>query len=411
MQTIRIPKEAARAFLIRAFALESWQSLSDTEAAIQQLEFVQEDSIPICGRMHDLILWPRVKNYTPKKLADTLYGSESSSASAFEIHFPNLAALPRADYPYFVRRKKARTQTPGRWQGLLPEEEPVAEAFLAALDTHGPLSTRRHGNDFGHMLSGWGTRSTVISQVAEKLWLHGKLGIAHRKNFERYFDRLERVAPELAQWHTDNATLPDPEEAARYLARKRLKAKALFRPRRDDLATLGESAFCKVEIDGLTKPWYTLKELTPFAEPHPEGTRVGRSEERAEPGGRLLAPLDPLIYDRQRNREIFDFDYTWEVYVPAAKRKWGYYVLPILLGDRLIGRVDLKRETKTDTLQLLSLSLEDGVDAQMVAEAIALRLKNLASFLEVSQVAVMGTCPAPICKSLASWLDIGRAKR
>lgn len=94
MQTIRITKAAARAFLIRAFALERWQSLPDTQSAINSLEFVQEDSISICARMHDLILWPRVQGYAPEKLAAALYGSESSPASAFEIHFPNLAALP-----------------------------------------------------------------------------------------------------------------------------------------------------------------------------------------------------------------------------------------------------------------------------------------------------------------------------
>jgi uncharacterized protein len=402
VQTIRITKDAARAFLIRSFGLESWQALPDVESAIRQLEFVQEDSIPICGRMHDLILWPRVAGYTPEKLAETLYGP---TASAFEIHFPNLAALPRADYPHFVRRMQARQAEPGRWQGLLPEEEPVAAAFLEALDTHGPLSTRKHGNDFGHMRSGWGTRATVVSQVAEKLWLHGKLGIAHRKNFERYFDRLERVAPELAQWHDESITLPDPQESARYLARKRLKAKALFRPRRDELATLGESAFCKVEIEGLTKPWYTLKELTPFAEPHPEGTRVGRHEERAETGGRLLAPLDPLVYDRQRTREIFDFDYTWEVYVPAEKRKWGYYVLPILHNGELIGRVDPKRDTKTGTLQLLSLTLEPGVAEDAVAEPLAQRLSELAGFLGVQRIEIDTACPPFICNSLAIILD------
>lgn len=403
MQTIRITKEQARAFLIHAFALESWQSLPDTESAIRVLEFVQEDSIPICGRMHDLILWPRVAGYTPQKLADTLYGSESAPASAFEIHFPNLAALPREDYPYFVRRMQARQAEPGRWQGLFPEEEPVAAAFLEALDTLGPLSTRRHGNEFGHMVSGWGTRSTVISQVAEKLWLHGKLGIAHRKNFERYFDRLERVAPELAAWHAPTASLPDPDEARRYLVRKRLKAKVLFRPGRDDKATLGESAFCKVEIEGLTKPWYTLKELAPFAEP--EGVGRGTRTGGGKTGLRLLAPLDPLVYDRQRNREIFDFDYTWEVYVPAEKRKWGYYVLPILHDGKLIGRVDPKRESKTDTLQILSLILEPGVDASEVAEPIARRLRELATFLGVRHVAVLGSCPAPICKSLTIELD------
>ena len=374
MQTIRISKDAARAFLIRAFALDSWQSLPDTESAIKALEFVQEDSIPICGRMHELILWPRVKDYAPEKLTETLYGT---SASAFEIHFPNLAALPRADYPYFVHRKKARQTEPGRWQGLFPEEEPVAAAFLEALDTHGPLSTRRHGNDFGHMRSGWGTQATVVSQVAEKLWLQGVLGIAHRKNFERYFDRLERVAPELAAWHQKDASeLPDPEETVRYLARKRLKAKALFRPGRDDKATLGESAFCKVEIEGLTKPWYCLTEdasLLPGLGGEIEGLR-------------LLAPLDPLVYDRQRTREIFDFDYTWEVYVPAAKRKWGYYVLPILHNGKLVGRVDPKRDTKTDTLQVLSVLWEPGVDVESLSKLLERQLEEFSGFLGVSQL-------------------------
>ena len=382
MQTIRLTKDAARAFLIRAFALESWQSLPDVDTAIQRLEFVQEDSIPICGRMHELILWPRVKDYAPEKLAEALYGPD---ASAFEIHFPNLAALPRADYPHFVRRKKARQTEPGRWQGLFPEEEPVAAAFLEALDTHGPLSTRRHGNDFGHMRSGWGTQATVVSQVAEKLWLHGTLGIAHRKNFERYFDRLERVAPDLAQWHQkESSELPDPEETKRYLARKRLKAKALFRPGREDKATLGESAFCKVEIEGLTKPWYCLIEeasLLPLSGGGIEGGGLGGLG-----GLRLLAPLDPLVYDRQRTREIFDFDYIWEVYVPAAKRKWGYYVLPILHDGKLIGRVDLKRDTKTDSLQVLALLWEPGVAADWVMPPTEERLQELGQFLNVSRI-------------------------
>nr|WP_281380366.1 crosslink repair DNA glycosylase YcaQ family protein [Armatimonas rosea] len=391
--------------------MESWQSLPDSESAIRALEFVQEDSIPICGRMHDLILWPRVAGYTPQSLADTLYGP---TATAFEIHFPNLAALPREDYPYFVRRMQARQAEPGRWQGLFPEEEPVAAAFLEALDSLGPLSTRRHGNEFGHMLSGWGTRSTVISQVAEKLWLHGKLGIAHRKNFERYFDRLERVAPELAAWHAPSVALPDPDEARRYLVRKRLKAKALFRPKRDELATLGEAAFCKVEIEGLVKPWYTLNPFNPPPTPPPFPPRNVGFRGREGAGGRdvwrdngrdadaiLLAPLDPLVYDRQRNRELFDFDYTWEVYVPAEKRKWGYYVLPILHDSKLVGRVDLKRDTKAGSLQVLSLMVEENVVLEAVAEPIAMRLRELAEFLGVSRVEVTGFCPADICKSIA----------
>lgn len=392
MQTLTLSKAAARAFLLRAFALERWQSLPDTLSAITQLEFVQEDSIPICGRMHDLILFPRVAGYRPEALAEVLYGTQ---AGAFEIHFPNLAALPRTDYPYFVRKMQARRTTPGRWQGLFSHEAPVAEAFLTALDKHGPLSTRHHGNDFGHMLSGWGSRATVVSQVAEKLWLQGITGIAHRKNFERYFDRLERLAPALAAWHTEQASLPLPEDATRHLARKRLRAKAIFRPKRDDRTLLGESAFCKLEIEGLSKPWYCLAEHTSLL-----GERAAGADDF---GGEalLLAPLDPLIYDRQRTRELFDFDYTWEVYVPAERRKWGYYVLPILQGDRLIGRVDLKRESKSGTLQILALLLEPGVEESLVATPIGEALQRQATFLETTNFSLLGECPPTLRKRLA----------
>ena len=377
VQSITVTKAQARHFLLRAFSLEQWQSLPSVESAIQTLEFVQEDSINICGRIHDLILWPRVQGYTPEKLSEALYGP---SASAFEIHFPNLAALSRSDYPYFVARMKERQAVPGRWQGLFPQEEPVAQAFLEALDTHGPLSTRSHGNDFGHMQSGWGTRATVVSQVVEKLWLHGTLSIAHRKNFERYFDRTERVASGLAHWHAPTTTLPDPTETARFRARKRLKAKALFRPKRDELAVLGESAFCKVEIDGVKRPWYCLTEDIPSLTNAPSLARAGVSAARVS----LLAPLDPLIYDRERTRDLFDFDYTWEVYTPAEKRRWGYYVLPILQGDHLVGRVDPKLNRKTGTLEILSLSLAPEADRS----AVQAQLEAMATFLGASSLRI-----------------------
>lgn len=382
MKTITVSKQAARDFLLRAFALETWQSQESVDAAIQQLEFIQEDSINICGRIHELILWPRVKGYAPELLAQALYGS---SASAFEIHFPNLSALPRRDYPYFVSRMRERQATPGRWQGLFPQEEAVAEAFLAALDAQGPLSTRSHGNVFGHMLSGWGTRATVVSQVAEKLWLHGKLSIAHRKNFERYFDRTERIAPELAAWHKSDASLPDPSQVARFRALKRLRARRLFRPKKEELALLGKEALCKVEIAGVPRPWFCLKEdADHFIETESQGTF-------------LLAPLDPLIYDRERTRDLFDFDYTWEVYTPEAKRKWGYYVLPILHNGRLVGRLDPKFDRKTGTLHVLSLTLEPHVEALAVAQ----QLRAFGRFLGTETLHLQSV-PQSICNQLAT---------
>jgi uncharacterized protein len=355
----------ARHFLIRSFALESYQSLGSVRDALSQLEYIQEDSIDVCGRMHELILWPRVKNYAPEKLHQALYGP---GAHAFEHYLPNLSALPLADYPHFLRRMKERAQTPGRWGGLLDEEKPVAERFLAALDESGPLKTRSIGSADGHMRSGWGSRATVVSQVVEKLWLTGTLAIARRDGFERVFDRTERVYPGVS-----DLPIPDPDESIRYLTRKRLRAKALFRPKRDEVKLLGEEAFVKIEITGLTKPWYVLSDFAP--QPPVMGEDVF-----------LLAPLDPVIYDRQRNRELFDFDYTWEVYVPEEKRKWGYYVLPILQGDKIIGRVQPKIDRKNKILNIVSLTFEQVKINSKLHKQIQVRIDEMAAFLGATRV-------------------------
>lgn len=387
VKSITISKAQARRFLLHHFALERWQSLPSVERAIQALEFVQEDSINVCGRMHELILWPRVQGYAPERLAEALYGPE---AHAFEVHFPNLAALPRTDYPHFVGQMKERQRVPGRWQGLFPEEEPVAQAFLEALDTYGPLCTRDHGNDFGHTRSGWGTRATVVSQVAEKLWLQGTLSIAQRRNFERYFDRTERVAPALAAWHAPAASLPSAAQSAQFRARKRLRARRLFRPKRDELSLLGETAFCRVELAEAGRPWYCLSE-----------DAEGFSQDVVSSPLVLLAPLDPLIYDRERTHALFDFEYTWEVYTPESKRRWGYYVLPLLQGERLVGRLDPKLDRKTQTLRVLSLILEEGVPMAQVLPELKPQLYAYAAFLGARELD-LSTLPAHICKHLAA---------
>ena len=375
MQTVCLTIEQARRFLIDGFALDAWQSLGSVREALDVLEFVQEDSIDVCGRMHELILWPRVKDYAPELLWGALYGA---GAHAFEHYLPNLSALPLADFPHFAHRMKTRAATPGRWGGLFPEEEPVARKLLDAMDGGGPLRTRALGSEDGHMQSGWGTRSTIVSQVAEKLYLTGTLAIARRDGFERRFDRLERVHPSVHGFLADDALLPDPTESQRHLVRKRLRARRLFRPKRDEVTLLGKDAFVQVEIDGLAKPWFALAENYPLA-PENGGNLSGDE-------AFFLAPLDPLVYDRQRNRELFGFDYTWEVYVPEARRRWGYYVLPILGDGRLIGRLHPKFDRKTGTLLVKSLTYENPEGAERFGSAVQARLEDYATFLGATSV-------------------------
>jgi uncharacterized protein len=231
MQRISITREQARRFLISEFGLDGFQTESSVSEAIDRLGFVQEDSINICGRMHDLILWQRVKHYTPERLADALYGKDPA-ATAFEFHFPNLCVLSQSIYPYFVGRMQARKNSDSHyWGALSSEERDIADKLLAKIDSDGAIRTRSAGNEDGHTVSGWGMKATVISRVAEKLWAQGVLAIARRENFERYFDRIERVYPRLAPWHSSAASLPDAIETERFLVRQRLFAKRLFRRR------------------------------------------------------------------------------------------------------------------------------------------------------------------------------------
>jgi len=380
-------RAAARRFLVRAFALDGFQTLPDVPTVIERLGFVQEDSINVCGRIHDLILWARVREYSPALLSAALY---ESPRRAFEYYFPNLCALPLSNYRYFAPAMARYRGKYTRWGQITDEEEPVAEAIYDLLDSsEGPLRTREVGAEHGHTTSGWGTRTRVMAHVADKLWLHGRLGIARRENFERSFDRIERLFP------ADVLDAPPAEEAEerRFLAHKRVRAKRLFRAKKEDAEALGPGALATVNVEGVRRPWQVLC----------EDVEALRAAESADVGNavHLLAPLDPLVYDRERTRDLFGFEYTWEVYTPAAKRRWGYYVLPILRGDELIGRVDPKIDRRTGVLTLHSLLLEPGVDAEEVAAPLAGRLREFARFLRATRIEITRAEPAALAGAVA----------
>ena len=378
-----VPALCARRFLIREFALDAPPSLPTVSAVLERLEFVQEDSINSCGRIHDLILRNRIAGYAPEMLHQALY---NTPRAAFEYYFPNLCVLPMRDLPYFRRTMLSVRQPPGRWRGLTAEEEPIAELLLTRMDTEGPLRSRLTGTEHGHAMSGWGTRAKVASLVLDKLWYQGHLAIAKRENFERWFDRAARLHPE---WETDE--LPDATEEARYKTRKRLHAKRLFRLTRASIEALGAAAFIPVAVEGDKRVWHILAE--------DRDDLLAAAESTLAPNGvRLLAPLDPLVYDRERNRRLFGFDYTWEVYVPAEKRKWGYYVLPLLYGEALIGRVDPKINRATGVLTLHSLTLEPGVRAAEVGPAVQRALQEYARFVGATTIEILTAEPPELRK-------------
>ncbi len=378
---ISLTQVAARRFLVNAFALNDFQAVPTVVEVVRKLEFVQEDSINVCGRIHDLILWARVAQYRPSDLHDVLYGtSNDPTRYAFEYYFPNLCVLPIEDYPYFVRAMRTRENGVGRWHALTEEEQTVAEKLLTHLDTHGPLRTRQADKSDGHTTSGWGMKQAISSRVMEKLWLHGHLMVAKRQNFERWFDRPSRSHPPVSA-----VSLPHESDETAHLIRKRLRARRLFRrPRPADVTAVGgEDALLRVLVEGDARPWFALREDTDALQAATQ-TRNETDEKTVH----LLAPLDPLVYDRQRLQSVWNFDYVWEVYTPQPKRKWGYYVMPILRGDDLVGRLDSKIDRKTGVFHVHSLRLEpDAQDkADAVAAPLAERLQAFATFLGASRI-------------------------
>lgn len=392
-----LTRAAARHFLLRAFRLERPRALTDVSTALDALEFVQMDSINVCGRVHDLILGARVHDYRPERLDELLY---TPPRGAFEYPFPNLCALPLRDYPYFVRTMQERTAVPGRWGALTAEEIPVAKGLLARIRAEGPLRTRDAGAEPGRTLSGWGVPRRVAAHVLEKLWLQGRLAIHHREGFERYFDLAERVLPpDVAALRTDSTLLPTEAEEQAHKPRKRLRTRRIFRPRREDLRTLGVDAVVPVALEGDSRPWYVLAEDVP-------ALKAAGAAPPPEPSGvNLLAPLDPLIYDRERTRAVFDFDYAWEVYTPAARRRWGYYVLPILWGERLVGRLDPRIDRRARVLEVRSLRLEPGIDPAALAAPLAERLTEFARDLGADRLRIEGAEPAVLRRLLGSFTD------
>ena len=151
---LAVSRRAARRFLVRAFGLAGFQTLPDVAAAVETLGFVQEDSINVCGRIHDLLLWARVRGYEPGDLHRYLY---HAPRAGFEYYLPNLCALPLADFAYFKPAMRAAQTSEGRWGRLTEDEEAAARTLFDRLDGHGALLLRdaaELGAAHGHTTSG-----------------------------------------------------------------------------------------------------------------------------------------------------------------------------------------------------------------------------------------------------------------
>lgn len=338
----------------------------DIGTAIAHHGYVQIDPINVCGRMHDLILRNRVTGYREGDLMRHVHGDgtplPAAKRTAFEHHLPAngiLVVFTPDAWPHLLAVMHARTKRAGAWSGrLTPREKELAPRIFDALAQQGPLGSDAI-EDSRRARRFWGS-ATLVKSTMQKLFFHGRLLIAQRANGRRLYDLPERVLPQSVL----ATTAPNAHATARWEAHLKLRQRRLAWLKKNELPFV-EDLVQPVRIAG-GPLLYCLREDLPLF----DSFRTPHSEIRNS-SPLLLAPLDPLIYDRRVTQHIWDFDYTWEVYTPPAKRVRGYYALPVLSGHELVGHVDPKADRPKQKLRVVSRSLRRGHKATDAVRTLA----------------------------------------
>ncbi len=369
----------ARLLARRAVLLD--RPVADIAAALTHLGYAQIDPINVCGRMHDLILRNRVRNYRQGDLMRHLHHDFTGDPDlkskthtpkprearlAFEHHLPGsniLVAFPLEAWPHLLGTMQRRARTHGPWSGrLTPREKILAERILAEIAARGPLSSDDFA-DTGRARRVWGT-STLAKSTLQKLFFHGRVLISHRRDQRRVYDLPERILPTRIL----SLPAPSPAETARYLVLLKLRQRRLVRLARDELPLVSDLVQ-PLAIENCPA-LHCLRTDLPLLD------QIENPNSKIENPLLLLAPLDPLIYDRRLTRDLWNFNYTWEVYTPPAKRVRGYYALPLLAGTEFVGHIDPKADRERRRLTIVSRSVRRGY---RVAPAI----DSLAHFLDL----------------------------
>ncbi len=351
---------------------------------IHGLGFVQVDSVQTVERAHNQILFSRNQTYRREDLPHLL----EKDRSLFEHWTHDASVIPSAFFPYwkhrFRRREPVMIERWTRWQG--EGFMSATEEVLARIRENGPLLSREM-KETPQKSTGWWDWHPSKTAL-EFLWHTGKLAIAGREGFQKIYDLTERVIP--PEHHQAEVS----EEAFIDWACKSALTRLGF-------ATHGEiAAFFDIVTPDEAKAWVEksrdrLEEVrigTVDGKMRPSLAHAGFSAHIAdcpEPPARIrvLSPFDPLIRDRNRCERLFGFRYRIEIFVPEAKREYGYYVFPLLEGDRLIGRIDMKAERKGGTLDVKRLWLEPGIKpAAGRLEKLDAELNRLARFTGVESV-------------------------
>lgn len=386
----------ARALLLTAQGLDRAGAKVATKdsvlAAIRRMGVLQIDTIHVVARSPYLVLWSRLGAYAPVWLDELL-----AEGRIFEYWAHEASFLPIEDYPLFRRRMRETGSLGWKYSHeWMAENRATVRKIRAHLRAHGPVRaadfTRADGKGGGW----WGWKPE--KRALEYLFSAGELMIARRERFQRVYDLRERVNP---GWN--DARLPSAKETHRTLVANAVRALGVATARwaadyyRMTLAETS-AAIASLVRDGELLP-ARIESVAGDAFLHRDhrATLAAIRRCRRPSHTTLLSPFDPVIWDRKRALALFGFDYRIECYTPAPKRRYGYFTLPILVGDRLVGRLDAKAHRGDGVFEVISLHIEEGVILDdVLAEKIAGAIQACAAWHGTPRVRLRRVVPRDV---------------
>jgi hypothetical protein len=417
MKRIQISNKLARQIILKSQLLASrtgnFSGRQGIARIIDQLGYIQIDTLAVIRRSHHHTLWTRQPDYQEQMLDEL----QSKDRLIFEYWTHAMSYQPMTDFRFTLPRMKNLQNPTNKWiRQLFEKYQNLLPVVLKRIRQEGPLGSKDFKPPPGRKQGSWWDWNPTKNAL-ELLFWRGDLMISERRNFQKIYDLAERIIP----GHI-NTTYPTPEELGQFLVRRSLLALGIAQEKeilkfmqpessRDSDLQIANREVISTSLNQLMED----REIVPVQlENFPENTFFSLKKTIDQAGHIkptdsavfLLSPFDNLIIQRDRVKRLFDFDYALECYLPPAKRKFGYFALPVLWKENFVGRLDPKADGKKQTLLLRNVTLEKKFiyDYEFISQ-LANKLIALARFNNCKKIKIERMNPAELKSELSSVIS------